>query len=107
MKWLACAHGWKRFTPESFGIIDGKAGVVSIIGDGFDFGATVPINSALAVVASVDDTRFYSAQRIDVFVADPSSLGMGQHVSIVNPSGDSVTVTLPNGISFNQIGWAT
>jgi hypothetical protein len=86
------------------GFLDQKAGVVSIIGDGFEFGATVTINSALALVATVDDTQFYSSQRIDVFVADPSSLEAGQHeITVVNPSGDSVTITLPNGISFNQI----
>lgn len=78
-------------------------GVVSVIGNGFDSEAVVTIDSTVAFVSAPQDTQFYSPQRIDVSINDLNtwkSLQSGSHkITVVNPNGASVAVTLPNGLT--------
>ena len=96
----------RLFVTSITGLPNGDVGTVSIIGNGFDPGAIVSINSAFAVIAPPQETTFYSSQRIDVPItvaATWKDLQAGKHeVTIANPDGDSLTVTLPKGIPINQ-----
>ncbi len=86
---------------------DGGGGLVSILGGGFDPGAVVRISSAFPIVVAPPATQFYSSQRIDAPVTDPNtwrSLFSGSHeVTVTNPTGDSLTVTLPKGLSADRL----
>jgi hypothetical protein len=97
-----------RLMIESvFGLADpgGDTGRVVIIGRAFDHGLMATIHSTSKVVATPQDIQFYSSQRIDVPIADPATwtaLFNEQHeVTLANPDGASVTVTLPNGIPLD------
>ena len=93
-------------TVDQYGASDG-GGILSIIGSGFDPNAEVDIHSTVAIVAtpsaSGTHTQFYSSERIDV-VVDPASgswsgLQSGSHtITVKNPDGETITVTLPNGL---------
>ena len=99
-------------TVDQHGIPDG-GGILSIIGSGFDPSTEVDINSPVAIVATPtgtgSHTEFYSSERIDV-VVDPSSaswpgLQSGSHtITAKNPNGETITVTLPNGLAAGPNG---
>jgi len=82
-------------------------GVISIFGKGIDTDAAVELHSAVAIVATPSGTdvftQFFSAQRIDVVIEDATlwfELQSGSHtITVVNPDGESVSVTAPNGIT--------
>jgi len=103
-----------QFTIDSILIAEDfeDAGVLSILGKGFDADAAVEIHSAVGVIATPSGsdifTQFFSAQRIDVVIEDSNvwnDLRTGSHTfTVINPDGESVSVTAPNGITGGANG---
>lgn len=101
-------------TTDQSGNKDG-GGILSIIGSGFDPNAEVDINSPVAIVATPSGTdiytQFYSPERIDVVIDATSGgwsgLQSGSHtITVKNPDGETITVTLPNGLTAGPNGIA-
>ena len=64
---------------------------LSIVGNGFDPGATVSFNPAPQSGAHVPKPEFYSSQRIDF---DASGLSKGHYdITVTNPNSESATLT--------------
>src|SRR5262249_41617557 len=66
---------------------------LSILGEGFEPGSVVTINSATAIRFSGADIEFFSSERIDV-TFDATELSTGTHdVTVDNPDGQSETLS--------------